>query len=279
MPDTTLARLVDLGVSWNVQGPVSQDHTLYGCFVPYSAYLRMQDEPPTIDPYRSELTPVYGQPPEGHWLTEATDHVEHVTAALNNVFAGVLKFAKEDRDPLEAYIERVLTEVFGDKAWDDSSADTARRLLKYWREFKPVDEPDFKFTTFPATVNQLIICQDIEFASLCSHHLAPFYGKAHVGYIPNKKQVGLSKLPRTVEHFARRPQVQEQLTEQIATFVKDQLECHGVMVVIEARHTCMSCRGVRTHNGVMRTSETRGVFMSSDAARAEFLTLIGRPTV
>jgi GTP cyclohydrolase I len=279
-PETTLARLVDLGIAWNVQGATADDKMLYGCFVPYRAYLRLQDKPPVIDFDLSALTPVYDTDSgQGHWLTEATDHISKAAQAVSECFEPLQKFVDSGRDPLEAYLQCVLEDVFGTDVWDDSPEDTVRRLLKFWREFKPVAEPDFNFTTFPATVNQLIICQDIEFASLCSHHLAPFYGKAHIGYIPNKKQVGLSKLPRTVEHFARRPQVQEQLTEQIATFVKDQLECHGVMVVIEARHTCMSCRGVRTHNGVMRTSETRGVFMSSDAARAEFLTLIGRPTV
>jgi GTP cyclohydrolase I len=122
----------------------------------------------------------------------------------------------------------------------------------------------------------LIMCTDIDFASVCGHHLLPFYGKAHVGYIPNKLMVGLSKIPRTVDWLAHRPQNQERLTQQIASFMKENLEAMGVAVVIEARHTCMACRGVRKYSGVMRTSEMRGVFLTSGEARNEFLSMINR---
>jgi len=184
----------------------------------------------------------------------------------------------------KAYIERndveqltnVLDGIFGDDVWDDSSNLTATRWLKAMKEFSPKGEMDFKVTTFLATVNQLITVADIEFSSLCAHHLFPFVGRCHVGYIPNKLQIGLSKIPRIVHHFATRPQTQEKLTENIATFLKHNLEAMGVAVVIEATHTCMSARGIREHNGVMRTSEMRGIFLTASEARREFLDLIGR---
>jgi GTP cyclohydrolase I len=169
-----------------------------------------------------------------------------------------------------------LVEIFGHDAWDDGAARTAERWIRAMREFSPKKEMDFKVTTFPANVNQLITVSNIEFASICRHHLFPFVGKVHVGYVPNKLMVGLSKIPRIVHHFACRPQTQELLTAEIASFIKHELEAMGVAVVIEATHTCMSSRGIREHNGVMRTSEMRGVFLTAGEARREFLNLIGR---
>jgi GTP cyclohydrolase I len=173
----------------------------------------------------------------------------------------------------------LLVSIFGKApgVWDDGVERTAARVIRFWKEYAGRGNViDFAFTTFPAHSNQLVICRDIEFSSLCAHHLLPFYGMAHIGYVPNKLQVGLSKIPRLVDFWATRPQVQEQLTEQIAGSLKDALEAMGVAVVIEARHTCMACRGIRTHNGLMVTSNMRGVFLTAEAARQEFLTLIGR---
>jgi len=169
----------------------------------------------------------------------------------------------------------ILVSIFGTRCWDDSSTQTAERWLRAMQEFALPDKLGFKFTTFEATVNQLITVCNIEFSSLCVHHLFPFTGVCHVGYLPNKLQVGLSKIPRLVHYFATRPQVQENLTSEIATYLKDTLEAQGVAVVIEATHTCMSARGVREHNGVMRTSEMRGTFLTSGTARSEFLATIG----
>lgn len=179
----------------------------------------------------------------------------------------------------QATLTKILKGIFPDDVWDDSAEDTARRILSAWREFARSEDMGFKFTTFPTTANQQIVVNDIKFSSLCAHHLFPFYGVAHVGYLPNKLMVGLSKIPRVVHHFARRPSTQETMTRDIAKFLKDRLEAMGVAVVIEARHTCMSCRGIREHDAVMRTSEMRGAYMSSPPAREEFLTLIGRPQV
>lgn len=174
-----------------------------------------------------------------------------------------------------AVMDAILQEIFGEEVWDDSSTKTAERWLRAMAEFSPKKEMDFRVTTFPASVNQLIVVSGIEFSSLCAHHLFPFIGKAHVGYIPNKVQIGLSKIPRIVHHFATRPQSQETLTSDIASYLKHELEAMGVAVAIEATHTCMSARGIREHNGVMRTSEMRGVFLTSAEAREEFLSLAG----
>lgn len=165
----------------------------------------------------------------------------------------------------------LLSKIFGDEVWDDSAADTSRRVLKYWNEFAPKKEIDFDFTVFPATANQMIVVKDIEFSSMCAHHLLPFYGVAHVGYLPNKYMVGLSKIPRLVNYWATRPCTQEALTAYIAHDLKDRLQAMGVAVIIQSRHTCMACRGVRSHNATMITNEMRGVFLTAPAARQEFL--------
>jgi GTP cyclohydrolase IA len=171
-------------------------------------------------------------------------------------------------------LTKTLKDVFGNDSWDDSAEDTARRVLKYWREMVPKKEIDFKFTAFPAIANQMIIVKDIEFSSMCAHHLLPFYGVAHVAYLPNKLMVGLSKIPRLVDHFAHRPCTQEGLTASIAEYLKHELAAMGVAVVLESQHTCMACRGVRKHNASMITSEMRGIFLTAEAARAEFMNLI-----
>jgi GTP cyclohydrolase I len=176
----------------------------------------------------------------------------------------------------ERGMEDILTRIFGDEVWDDNVSQTAKRWLKAMQEFTPQKTMPFNLTVFPAQVNQMIVVCGIQFSSLCAHHLFPFVGECNVGYIPNRKQVGLSKIPRLVHWFATQPQSQEKLTQDIATFLKHELEAMGVAVVIEATHTCMSARGVREHNGIMRTSEMRGLFLTSSEARNEFLTLIAR---
>jgi GTP cyclohydrolase I len=127
---------------------------------------------------------------------------------------------------------------------------------------------------FPIQYDEMVIVKDIDFYSLCEHHLLPFFGKCHVGYIPRKQVVGLSKVPRIVDMFSRRLQVQERLTVQIAHTIQEKLNPHGVGVVMEARHLCMSMRGVEKQNTGAVTSEMLGVFRKQQQTRDEFLKLI-----
>ena len=129
---------------------------------------------------------------------------------------------------------------------------------------------------FSVKYDEMVVVRDIDFFSLCEHHLLPFYGKCHVAYIPHERVVGLSKIPRLVEVFSRRLQVQERLTAQIAETLMDKLNPQGVAVVVEARHLCMMMRGVETPNAVAVTSSMHGVFLSQQQTREEFLTLIRR---
>jgi GTP cyclohydrolase I len=132
---------------------------------------------------------------------------------------------------------------------------------------------------FPIEYDEMVIVKDIDFFSMCEHHLLPFFGKVHVGYLPNKKVVGLSKIPRIVDAFARRLQVQERLTTQIAETLQSKLDARGVGVVVEARHLCMMMRGVEKQNTVAVTSSMLGTFRSQQQTRLEFLKLIRRGSV
>ena len=130
---------------------------------------------------------------------------------------------------------------------------------------------------FTVDYNEMVIVKDIDFYSLCEHHLLPFFGKCHVAYIPQGRVLGLSKIPRLVEIFARRLQVQERLTNQIADTIRDKVRPLGVAVVMEASHLCMSMRGVEKQNSVAVTSAMLGVFQHDARTRMEFLELIRRP--
>jgi len=154
--------------------------------------------------------------------------------------------------------------------------DTPKRWAKMMRELTTAEE--FEFTTFEADGPQeMVIVTDIPYASICAHHLIPFFGKCHIAYIPRRKLAGLSKLPRTVKYFMRRPQVQEELTSQIADYLDFHLEPRGVAVVMKGEHLCMSLRGVQTPGTLTITSAMRGVFLDNgNNARSEFLNLIPR---
>lgn len=155
--------------------------------------------------------------------------------------------------------------------------ETPRRLVHALSELlTPVV---FRATTFPndAGYDELVLVRDIPFVSLCEHHLLPFRGTAHVGYLPGERIIGLSKLARLVDAFARRPQVQERMTAQIADWLRDHLSPRGVGVVIDAEHLCMSIRGVRSDGASTVTSTLYGLLRERSAARQEFLQL-ARPT-
>jgi len=129
---------------------------------------------------------------------------------------------------------------------------------------------------FTQTTGGMVIVKDIELYSLCEHHMLPFYGRCHIGYIPDGKVFGVSKLARLVDVFARRLQLQERLTEQISKVVQEEVGAKGVGVLIEARHLCMMMRGVEKQNSTMVTSSVLGVFRDNLATREEFLNLVGR---
>jgi GTP cyclohydrolase IA len=157
----------------------------------------------------------------------------------------------------------------------ESLAATPARMARAYAEmFSP---RPFDLTTFPndAGYDELIIARSIPVQSVCEHHLLPFVGVAHVGYLPGERILGLSKLARVVELFARRPQVQERLTQQVADWLQDQIAPRGLGVVIEAEHQCMTVRGVRASGVNTVTSAVHGQLRNDAAARAEFFTLIG----
>jgi GTP cyclohydrolase I len=155
---------------------------------------------------------------------------------------------------------------------EEELQNTPIRIKRFFEEWS--NNKIFNFTIFDShNYNEMIILKDIEFASMCSHHLLPFHGKAHIGYIPNNKICGISKLARTVDMFASKPQAQERLTEQIVDFLMTKLNPKGVMLVMEAAHDCMRIRGVKKQNSIMITSAIRGVFEKQEV-REEFLRLI-----
>jgi len=164
---------------------------------------------------------------------------------------------------------------------DPNFVDTPRRVARMYLEMfhglREGAEP--KVTTFPNEegYHHMVIEREIPFYSMCAHHFVPFYGHAHIAYIPESRIVGLSKLPRILEFYAKRPQLQERLTEQVAEFLEHSLQPQGVMVVIEARHLCVEMRGVKKTGALTTTSALRGCF-ADRKVREEFLALLQRQT-
>jgi GTP cyclohydrolase I len=176
----------------------------------------------------------------------------------------------DDRHPVTQLIR-----LIGENPTREGLLDTPRRVLKSHGEiFKgyQMDPKVILSTCFDSEgYDQMVLLKDIELYSTCEHHMLPFFGKAHVAYIPNKKVVGLSKLARLVECYSRRLQIQERLTNQIADAIVNELDPIGVGVVIEAKHFCMVMRGVNKQNSVMKTSALRGALKINQSAREEFL--------
>jgi GTP cyclohydrolase I len=174
---------------------------------------------------------------------------------------------------------RQIIERLGLDLTDPNLVETPERVAKMYVElFSGLAEgAEPKVTFFPNDehYSAMVIEKDIPFYSLCSHHFVPFYGHAHVAYIPNASIVGLSKMARIVEFYARRPQLQERLTEQIARYMAEKLDPQGVMVVVEARHLCVEMRGVKKPGALTVTSAIRGIF-NHQSAREEFLDLLNR---
>lgn len=175
-------------------------------------------------------------------------------------------------------IENLIT-LAGDDVNRDGLRETPFRVVKAYMEYTEGyrENPNEHLRkTFDVEHNELVIVRDIKFNSLCEHHFAPFYGRVHIGYIPNEKVTGLSKFGRMVDGYAKRFQVQEHLTTQIADAINDELDPLGVMVVIEARHMCMCGRGIRKGTSSTTTSAVRRQFKESAQLRNEFLSLINR---
>ena len=177
-------------------------------------------------------------------------------------------------------IKEHLNEVIGLLGEDTSregllkTPERSAKAMKFLTEGYEMDPMQIlQSAIFNENYNEMVIVKDIELYSLCEHHMLPFFGKAHIAYIPNGKIVGLSKIPRVVDIFARRLQVQERLTEQILDCINDALQPEGVAVVIEASHMCMMMRGVQKQNSTTTTSGFRGSFKETDT-RNEFLKLI-----
>ncbi|HEV2379662.1 MAG TPA: GTP cyclohydrolase I FolE [Terriglobia bacterium] len=182
-------------------------------------------------------------------------------------------------DAIELAFERVLTEL-GEDPTREGLLKTPKRMAKSLRYLTGGYQKDvdgvLNDALFSVCYDEMVIVRDIEIFSLCEHHLLPFFGRCHVAYLPNQKIIGLSKIPRLVDVFARRLQVQERLTTQIAETIMEKVNPLGVGVVIEARHLCMIMRGVEKQNSVAVTSAMLGVFRDNAQTRAEFLNLVRR---
>jgi GTP cyclohydrolase I len=183
-------------------------------------------------------------------------------------------------DPdLEAALRILLVEI-GEDPDREGLQRTPERMRRMYAELTSGyrTDPDalLNGASFEVDYDEMVVVRDIEFFSLCEHHLLPFYGKAHVGYLPRGRVIGLSKIPRVVDMYARRLQVQERMTQQIASFLMERLEPKGVGCVLEASHLCTMMRGVRKRQAEMVTSSMLGTFRRDARTRNEFLKLIGR---
>ena len=178
---------------------------------------------------------------------------------------------------MEELIRRILTEIGENPSRDGllKTPERVERSLRYLTSgYRHSADELLNRALFDVAYDEMVIVKDIEIFSMCEHHLLPFFGKCHVAYIPNGKIIGLSKIPRLVDMFARRLQVQERLTMQIADTIREKINPKGVAVVIEAQHLCMIMRGVEKQNSVAVTSSMLGAFKENQNTRNEFLNLV-----
>jgi GTP cyclohydrolase IA len=192
-----------------------------------------------------------------------------------------VKLTDQEAVQLRELIERFLVLV-GEDPGREGLIKTPDRVEKAFRFLTKGYRQDVDHVLndalFPIKYDEMVIVKDIIFFSLCEHHLLPFFGKCHVAYLPDKKVIGLSKLPRLVEVFSRRLQVQERLTCQIAETIQEKIKPQGTAVVMEAQHLCMMMRGIEKQNATAVTSSMLGVFRTRRETREEFLSLINRPS-
>src|SRR5690606_37438851 len=186
------------------------------------------------------------------------------------------RLVEENRALIEGHIREILR-LIGEDPDREGLAETPARVARMYEELfrgYSIDPRDVLGVTFDEQHEELVIVKDIVYYSYCEHHMAPFFGKVHIGYIPSGKIAGLSKLARLVDAVTRRLQVQERVTSQIADILEETLQPHGVMVVVEGEHLCMCARGVKKPGSKTVTSAVRGSFRHHAAGRAEFLSLI-----
>ncbi len=183
-----------------------------------------------------------------------------------------------DKKRIEAAVREILIAVGEDPDREGLQA-TPERVARMYEELFSGLHSDPKVhvgKVFTENYDEIVLLKDIPFHSMCEHHLLPFMGKAHIAYLPRGKVLGISKLTRVLSSFALRPQVQERLTNQIASFIMNEVDARGVAVVMEATHTCMTVRGVKKPGSVMVTSAMLGIFRSDARSRSEVMSLIGR---
>ena len=185
----------------------------------------------------------------------------------------------DNKIKIESLISELLTQI-GEDSNREGLLKTPQRVAKSWdflsKGYTQNIDDIINDAIFYEDYDEMVTIRDIDFFSLCEHHLLPFFGKAHVGYIPNGKVIGLSKIPRIIDMYSRRLQVQERLTHQIADAIKAVLEPKGVAMVMEGRHMCMQMRGVEKQNSFASTSAMSGQFKKSAETRSEFLSIINR---
>lgn len=193
---------------------------------------------------------------------------------VNHLHPGQAKLVDQAYAGFEALIE-----LCGDDAGRDGLLESPFRVIKAFAEYTEgyrEDPSQHLLKTFDVDHSDLVLVEGIEFHSMCEHHFAPFYGVAHIAYIPNKKITGLSKFARLTDGFAKRFQVQERLTNEIVDAIERVLEPQGAMVVIQAKHMCMCGRGVKKSGASTTTSAVRGLFTNDSSARAEVLSLLNK---
>lgn len=178
-----------------------------------------------------------------------------------------------DKEKIEKAI-RLLIEGIGEDPNREGLRDTPKRVAKMWEEFESYRNMNMTVFEEVGSYDEMVVVRDIQFYSICEHHLLPFFGKAHVAYIPDKKVCGLSKIVRIVNKFSYRPQVQERLTAEIAEYMEQELQPKGIAVVMEALHLCMAMRGVRNPESITVTSKLTGRFLECQKTREEFLNVI-----
>lgn len=195
--------------------------------------------------------------------------------------AGRVKAARPgiDKDAIQKAVLSILRAI-GESPEREGLVETPRRIADMYEELFAgiqMDPLELLTTGFDEEHHkEMVVVKDIPFGAMCEHHLMPFHGVAHVGYIPQGRIVGISKIARVVEVFARRPQVQERLTSQIADVLMEGLKARGAAVVLEAEHLCMTMRGVKKPGSRVITSATRGIFRENPSTRAEFFSILGR---